>query len=141
MCIESKLNDEQREVWLKTQPDIITAYKVVVTDKYRYSKLCLYSIFSYGDERAFKRKNRLKVAKRDALTNKRSITENGSKYVAYYHVFAHAIDASMYCRSWTGAIVVECTVPKKYITDIGYQEGVVIITRGFDIIGQDEYLE
>lgn len=42
------------------------------------------------------------------------------------------------------AIVEKCmkTVPKKLITDVGEQDGAMtVVTRGFDVVGENKYLE
>lgn len=131
MCLTTKKTEQEKIEWLKKQPDIITAYKVV---KKRTGKLKpLYS----ATEKGFKRKNHLFPVVLKYFSEK---WQTDMKYIAYFHLFINEDDAVLYNQRPLCAKVIKCTVPKKYITDVGYQWGRVIVTRQFSIVGEDEYL-
>ena len=63
-----------------------------------------------------------------------------SRYMAYYHLFLYEDDAEIWKDGmWNGSFkVIKCTIPKKLITDVGLQDGFVIVTKGFDIVCDDK---
>ena len=154
MCIDNKLLAKDRKEWLKDQPDIITAYKVVeIKHIWGYDGNRLSAFFT-DRQTPFKRTNLIREVKKTTKDSKRrdatfydSYHGQPCEYIAYYHLFPTKKDAQKLTR-WnmrnnnSEGHIIKCLVPKKYITDIGEQWGIkVIVTRGFDIIGQDEYLK
>jgi len=150
MCIDYKFTKEEKEKWLKDKPETITAYKVVVkkeiTNKGRINGLsALY--FNYY----FQRKNRIKTVVSEhsrRITNTcYNKTDKLTTYVAYYHLYLLKEEAKSYRDRWyfanrKGMRVITCKIPKELITDVGYQdERLVVVTRGFDIVGQNNNLE
>ncbi len=149
MCLEYVWENEKKEEWLKEQPDMITAYKVVETEevdgKERLISPYIRDKRKKGDwvrpPCVYKRKNRVRVTKTSKIVKSHyHDTYKKTSYIAYYHLLTRREDA----ENWTSCNrkVVECLVPKKFITDIGCQRNfLVIITRAFDIVGEDEYFE
>lgn len=143
MCISYKLYSKAKKKWLKTQPDIITAYKCVYVREYYGTTRFFPIVYSNSRNKPFKRKNTLREIE-SKQSDKRTGTyfqegANRTVYIAYYHLYLNREDA----ESWVDSDrkIIKCTVPKKCITDIGLQNGVVIITKQFSIVGEDEYLD
>lgn len=161
MCLSSQMTSKEKRDWLKNQPNMITAYKAVKI-KFAPAKCSL----EEGKKRmfpcyqntsdVFKRKNKLSwIWKLCSILGKKISYAYvaGSrpyrdaplkKYTTYYHLFVFQKDAEEY-GEFTGLEVIECVVPKKFITTIGMQDTgredrLSIVARGFEIVGQDEYL-
>jgi len=142
MCLDYKLSPRLRETWLKDKPKTITAYKVVRIENGKLWPL-------YYGSKPFKRKNRIRTVKSKNSARRQIIyygeLELGipmTKYIAYYHLFVNIKEAQEYegGECFADKIII-CKIPKELITEIGIQERKeVIVTRGFDIVGQDEYL-
>lgn len=160
MCIDYKFPEEDRKKWLEDKPETIIAYKIVEIKRIlQYDKERLYPY--YVDKATpFERKNHIKQIKTTVRKSIRKaktyIAKNSNKkdkcsyeevdrcsYMAYYHLWANIEEAKQYLSEWAGyGTIIECKVPKKYITDIGEQcRKEVIVTRQFTIVGQDEYLD
>jgi hypothetical protein len=137
MCINRIANKEK---WLKDKPKVITAYKVAIACYSKELDVRLYPVFN--NDKYFKRNNLLRKVKSERSEKYQHVDgSKNSTYIAYYHLFAKRKDAERH-RNWMGGSVIECTVPKKYITEIGYQYGhTVIVTRKFSIVGEDEFLD
>ncbi len=153
MCIQSKFLAKDRKQWLKKQPETITAYKLVEV-KHEYD-IPGKRLFPFFVSRCipFKRTNSIREVKktgragtltRRAGTHFYSNDGNFCYYIAYYHLFANREDLVSFISESQyedQATIVECQVPKEFITDIGMQwNRETIVTRQFTIVGQDEYL-
>lgn len=142
MCLDSKYTEQEKEEWLKNQPDVITAYKVVIIEDGKISPV----FHRHIDDEGFERNNLLKTVKSKKATRYHEENHYGPEYIAYFHLFASKQDAIEY-YDFPPSKVIECIVPKKYITDIGSQDGpedtgrTVIVTRKFSIVGENEYLD
>ena len=102
----------------------------------------LFPPFFYAVKKPLKRKNRMSLLTRTfRKISEVYIDDDKSKYVPYYHLYADkkSAPASLagLCRK-----VVRCEIPKKLITEIGTEnEHIVIVTKGYNIVGQDAYLD
>jgi len=149
VCIDYKYTRKKRKEWLKDKPDTIIAYKVVKTFKEEQvvgSQISmpgkLYPLF-YPKE-FFKRKNRIKTISLqlfDRIMDSRWHDNNKHcHYVAYYHFYVNEVNARRALLNDRKLII--CKIPKRLITNIGLQNSrEVIIAKGFEIVGQDKYLE
>ncbi len=129
MCIDRKWTKEQKDKWLKNKSDTITAYKVVFDGVDRF-------LPPFMGQISYQRKNRLGKRKTNVPVN-----EGHATYLPYYHLFATKYACKDFCIQGPKKVV-KCKVPKKSITDMGRQmKRIVIITRAFDIVGEDEYFD
>lgn len=156
MCLDTIYPIKKRDKWLASQPDVILAYKVVqVTSFFPGDPVKLHPPMFHTGDNYYKRKNLLPL--NSAGKESKSIRERfwkkiiWDKYISYFYLFQSIIDAEDF-RNWglrtcghSCTKVIKCTIDKSLITSIGKQscndKGLTIITRGFDIIGEDEYLE
>jgi len=152
MCIRHRWRVKEKKEWLKDQPEIITAYKIekvkydykdCETGKGRLFPPCMFGNIS---GKQYKRKNRVRKAEHRKCWTYYDETCKATTYYAYFHLFAEEKAA----KKWIGKPMsslyklIKCEVPKHLITDIGLQEQqqyLTIVTKGFDIIGEDEYLD
>ncbi len=145
MCLSTKWSKKEKEAWLKEQPERVTAYKVVSVGQYRFRPRLKPP---YVDEKTrYKRRNLLISTKtgdegKTSFTKFRSEKDPGhgrsTTYVAYYHLFLSHFDACEWGRE-VGNIVMTCEIPKKYITEMGTQQGkTVIVTRCFEFTDADD---
>ena len=146
MCLGYKETLEVRKNWLAEQPDMITAYKVVNTSTdvtEAEPKWRLYPLYDLAgmQPKQFKRKNRLRKTKNEnKILYTRYISGKCTTYIAYYHFYESRYDAELLAFSSNGRRVIECRIPKELVTNLGQQNGkLVIIARGFDIVGEDYY--
>jgi len=138
MCLCDIFSILEKQEWLEKQPDVITGYKVVrIRNRYLRSRLFPF----YRDNKSFfnsnylKRKNRLKR------------TDYKDLHKIYYFLYVNHKDALGFeklAKDFGEAVeLITCKIPKNLITDIGKQNGgqLVIVSRGYDVVGQDKYLE
>ena len=149
MCIDYKMTKKERNSWLKNKDDVIVAYKAVkvyAVHSKEKSWERFYPLFLRNTKGAYFKRNNIVRIVTDKKHRKCESTYFGTNlrsttYVAYFHLFTYE-DAAEDWADWTGGKVIECRIPKKYITDVGKQEGrEVIVTRQFSIVGQDHYLD
>ncbi len=133
MCLGYLWSDERKEEWLETQPDTITAYKIV-----RIEDGELFPPY-YPEHGPYNKINQLE--KTDTETH--PPFRYSGRYLAHYHLFAQETQANWYQSHFCNDVkVVDCKVPKKSITTMGEQHGsVVIVAKEFEIIGEDKYFE
>lgn len=132
MCLEYKYTKKELKEWLKEQPEMITAYKLVTFSNGR--------IYPWVQGKTpFERDNLLK--KEWKWSSKKYVeVDCHDKYMAYYHLLLNKESLLRYFGVFSD--VVECQIPKKYVTDMGVQWNLeTVITRGFTIVGHDEYLD
>lgn len=144
MCLHTKCTAKEKREWLKTLPDIIPAYKVVRIkiidgkDRLLPTRFDCSPIF-------FKRKNILKkITSKISVKQVYTIFDKSGKevkYIAYYHLFMGKKDAERWSGENNNRKVIKCEVPKDAITEVGFQDGLAIVTRKFTIVGEDRYLE
>ncbi len=142
MCLDGKWTGVDRDDWFEKQPKTITAYKIVVERKTRWlfvRRTRLAPPFYSG--KFYKKRNRLrkKIHKIPIFSGRDNET-----YTPYYHLYLNIADAKethahiQLTRSHEFVKIhkiVKCEVPKKLITEIGFEfKKVVIITKGFTII-------
>ncbi len=149
MCLDSTHDKYDKELWLEDRPRVITAWKVVrVGNVEGTDGEHLYPL--YQGNTPFKRKNHLreiKVEKSDkivALGRSDKVRNTKDTYVAYYHLCTNyeQLDYEFSYEKQSFIKIIECRVPKKYVTDVGRQWSMeTIVTRQFSIVGQDEYLK
>lgn len=144
MCLDTKLTDEEKKEWLDKRPDTITCYKLVNLgyDDSVKKQLCPKY---YVNTKPFKRRNLLrkvtskksyKHVQTNAVWDRDSVLRSGGKpYTAYYHLYAFKP------KRFKGKLI-ECKVPKKFITEVGRQwNRTTVVTRCFEIVGEDRYLK
>lgn len=150
MCLSYKKKEEDKKEWLAKQPEEITAYKVVcVHSANPEGKARLYPVYVQNPKgKPFKRSNLVREVKHKySPKERRTYYKNPNNYeppvpyMAYFHLYANKLDADIFTSYQGNYKVIECKVLKKFITDVGEQDGVVIVTRKFTIVGQDEYLD
>lgn len=136
MCLDIKRTDIQREKWLKKQPEMIIAYKVIWIQHPYTGPSKFFPQYFINPNKPFKRKNRLR--KRGT---KVKCDRSKGEYIPYYHLYASRISAERWKDSYHTKVI-KCRIPKKLVTDVGSEVGYsVIVTRGFDIVGEDRYLD
>lgn len=138
MCMAFKVKYKEKMSWLKNGKSTITAYKVVnKRDDGRYYPLV------YNTATPFLKTKMTKIKKEPlrklSLNFVNSVIPNkvfkwNTSYTPYFHLFLQLTDA----KNWKMAhnIILECEVPKKEITAGGFQDGQVIVTKAFKIIGE-----
>ena len=141
MCLEYVWSNEEKEKWLKEQPKIITAYKVVVI---KGSKMR--PAFFGGYQPHYDRKNQITDGDKKSVPS----LYTQEHYVPHYHLYT-TLSRIEIVSSYVGWVregevddvkVVKCKVPKRSITDVGKQDGmVVIVAKEFEIVGEDKYFE
>jgi len=151
MCLDSKWSDDKKKEWLESQPKIITAYKVAEISCKRDKLLEeLLGIIRYKTEivapffcdLSYKQKNRIRMKRRKIEIGCNWGLKNPNKYIPYYHLFLNLTDAIAFQTHRNRAhhrdidlIVMECKVPKKHITEIGYENGrSVVVTKSFTLV-------
>jgi len=143
MCLSRKYTAKQKREWLKDKPEMITAYKAVEVTTIGGRKQFSPPIY---DGKPYKRKNRLQKP-REGNTSKKEITwcdtpkRGWTSYIAYYHLHVNRGGATRWlCLTSSSRKIIKCLIPKRLITDIGVEgqeKSEVIVTKGFDIVGQD----
>lgn len=145
MCLDRKWEKEHRDDWLKEQPKTITAYKaVIVKKKPRFFGLLgkkTILIPPYFLSNSYKKRNRLrKKIKKVRCGDVWAANSPCPTYLPYYHLYlkleeAEETQAHMQLIGCSSVTIVRCKVPKKLITEIGFEtKKIVIITKGFTII-------
>lgn len=136
MCLDILWSDEKTNKWLRDKPDVIFAYKVVsVVNGNVYPPM-----FATGHG-LFCRTN--KIGKNYCPSLIETVVDQiglakRKTYRAYYHVFADSAGAI----GWRGSReqILKCVIEKNQVTDIGIQNGhVVIITKKFTFIDGKTY--
>ncbi len=147
MCLNKIYSVEAKEEWMEDKPDNITAYKVVKViegtvhppiypEHGPYAKtndmeniLKHHSFWMHCDE------GEAAVIKAD----------NDVFYEPLYHLFLTREGAEDWRREFNLSVVVlvlECSIPKSAITNIGIQEDhEAVIAREFTFVGGQEYFE
>ncbi len=134
MCLDYKNTKKELKEWLEEQPDIITAYKLVTLVNER-----IYP-WVQSSKGYFKRENLLRKELPWFSPKYVECDFGEDKYMAYYHLLLNKPE--VHKQFGEDCEMVECRIPKKYVTDIGSQWCCkTVITIGFTIVGQDEYLK
>ncbi len=148
MCLSILWSEGQKNDWLKEQPDMITAYKFVTVrresiKRWEDGKERIAPPFKMLDQNAFfKKENRVKKATGMSKMGYAVSLEGETTYVAYFHLFLEKKATERWKRISFKTKTLECKIPKEFITDIGEDQGaIVIITRGFNFVEGDEYFE
>jgi hypothetical protein len=134
MCLTNVYTEEEKQAWLKDQPDEIVAYKVVrVSDcGSRVRPPCRCHPCFYTKRNVV-----------DGIEYYESIeASDGRYYVPLFHLFCDDKDAEDWAFDFhrsgfmTGEIkVIKCKIPKAMITDVGIQQlYTVIVTKEFEFI-------
>ncbi len=154
--LNKKLTAKKKEEWLEEQPDMIVAYKAVKIrldpkklkkDKHKKSLYPLYKCrMSPMKRRNHIRPDRNPRTRRKAWTRCDEPMAKGKwhTYMAYFHLFSKEElkgIRNMY-RGKENVKIIKCMIPKKFVTDVGYQWGKeIIVTRRFDVVAQDIYID
>ena len=134
MCLDLRQTKKETDKWLKTQPDIITAYKIVEKRKISDGEYKWLPIHCPGKTKEYKKKNRIRG---DRPFVKPSATYR-RPYKAYFHLWLKMPTSDM--RNYEGLVIIECHVPKHLITAFGVDcEIPAIVSKGFDIIDITDY--
>jgi len=146
MCLRVKYTKKQKEEWLKDKPEMITAYKVIMTVRTEEGKIKFYPLI-FCDE-PYKRINRLHTNKdkdKNISVRYKNPRRDETSYIAYYHLYADKEAAQRWtCCLPTYRKIIKCLIPKNLITEIGeegYYHSKVIIAKGFEIVGEDEVFQ
>ncbi len=137
MCLDYLWTKKDIKKWLKTQPDTITAYKVVqLKDGIAYPAI-------YSEYGSFKKHNKIEDDRRTIETMvKGKIRLTYRKYEAGYHLFLTPAGAAEWKPDSNRYKVLMCKIPKSQITDVGLQKNwTSIITKEFTFAEGDEYLK
>ncbi len=114
MCLSTLWTEERKNAWLAKKPDTITVYKVMLLNS--ISKRYHPPIKGNKPFRAGVNKTR----------NTR--IPQGMRYRPLYHCYiSKSRAAEWFTIDRTAYPIVECTVQKRHITDMGFQDGVVIV--------------
>lgn len=154
MCLYSKETVKEKNKWLRKQPDMVTAYKVVrikwIGEGLEMTPLYCHSA-SGSTIVPFKRTNTVRKMRAKSNSAEKYVhtyftkSELTTHYIAYYHFFIEEEDAKNYRKNiigQDGTAVIECLIPKESVTEIGMQgDRESIVARRFTIVGQDKYLE
>jgi len=149
MCLSRKFTIKDKKKWLKNQPEIIIAYKIVEIIANSMKSGCRneYGLYPYFfKSEPFKKINLLKEIKSKKSskiehTYYKSKAQRNVSYIAYYHLGMDKEKLREMFKTTNSLHLIKCKVPKKYITDIGEQWNMItIVTRKFTIVGQNEYL-
>lgn len=143
MCLDYKMSNISKYLWMMLKPENIIAYKVVIKRKNG----------SYGPvvvpkEMSFKKKNKISDKKAPIITIftlwqhliwitffKYPKNDIKAKYQAFFHLFATEKSANGFMKAQSQQAMIKCSVPKKSITAVGKQNKErVIVTKTFKII-------
>lgn len=147
MCLDNKWTEEHKEKWLKDQPKTITAYKVAIERKRAWPALfwrlgfAKYRLASpFFSNNFYKKRNRIR-RERDQVRMGDNWMKDPNWYIPYYHLYlnlgsAQSLQAHLILtKECSDVKIAKCKVPKKLITEIGYDCGSdTIVTKGFTII-------
>ncbi len=144
MCLETLWTKAEIKEWLKTQPDDITAYKVVKLGESDGKERAFPVVYwEYG---AFKKVNKITrsiVRRVPHVIVLGKYRQSRRSYETYYHLFLMKDDAQKWKETGPSAMfckVLKCKIPKKAITDIGKQiNGISIITKEFTFVQGNKY--
>ncbi len=145
MCLFMRMTVKQENKWLTTQPDMITAYKVVSIDEGKiYPPL-------YDHTGPYQKTNKLRE---ENIPLERSCYGStyrlpGRAYNAGYHILYTKEAAIKWLSSYQGtyssgeAVILKCIIPKKEILTVGLQneKDIVIVTKEFTFVEGQEYFE
>ena len=148
MCLLTRKTKKEMDKWLRTQPDIITAYKIVGRIEESDEKYKLIPIFSHCRRitKEYEKINRIKGERHMV----HPIGTYRRPYRVYFHLWLEKPPrpsklscpyAPNYSHKWKN-ILVKCYVPKHLIVAIGTQlvgrknskEKSVVVTKGFEFV-------
>ena len=146
MCIQDKKRPKDKEKWLrKWSGQVLHAYKVVNVYSGR-----VYSMYANTCER-FAIHNSISPTKKiismgvsfeDTTAGDRQEYPGCpyfTMYKPYFHLFKKKDDAEDYADGDYNTLVLKFEGPRSAITDIGWQDGPVIVTKRFSFIGSRQY--
>lgn len=147
MCLNKLYSEKAKKEWMEDKPDNITAYKVVkVYDGALYPPI-------YPEYGSYAKTNDMEnILKHHSLwihcDEGETATIKANNDVFYeplYHLFLTREGAEDWRREFNLSVVVlvlECSIPKSAVTNIGTQEGQeAIIAREFTFVEGEEYFE
>jgi len=139
MCLTTRDTKREIDKWLKTQPDMITAYKIVTKVIFPSGKYKLIPYHYSNWTKKYKKKNRIRGERIDL----KPYDTPRRLYKAYFHLWLEI--PNVFKRNGVfqkrlidqNEVLIECLVPKHLITAKGIHEfGPAIISKGFDIVAE-----
>lgn len=147
MCLDSKKTKAERDKWLAKKSDTVIAYKAVAIHlqhgmpKRLYPPLCSTEFTKYKKDGCYSKVNNLQGQE---IKKKVKTFKTKQEYIPYFHFCVTKVGATQWLPSlWNSAMkIVKCEIPKKFITEVGKQAGLItIVAKGFTIVDNDEYFK
>jgi len=155
MCLSIRWGNESTKEWLKTFPDTITAYKVVLEKLHGWMDhkevISVYPPIRTNTG-PYKKTNTISSYDESRAGRINTGSKKG-KYQPFFHLFLSETAA----RTWADEVsvidgemvVLKCEIPKDQITTVGNQfstvrnqsSAAVIVTREFTFVEGDEYFD
>jgi len=130
MCLDVRNTKRETDKWLKTQPDIITAYKLVWKRTLPNREYSLIPLFYPNLTEKYKKKNRLRKIK----PNIRPFLTPHRLYRPYFHLWLKKPKINSLNQN---EVLIECLVPKHLITAKGIDSEIpTIVSKGFDVVSE-----
>lgn len=156
MCLTYVWTKEKIRTWLAKQPEMITAYKMALIREDNEEVNAIERLFPpyYDEHGPYKKENEVidcRPTDGAYLKNKwrKKNCIDRDHYTSYFYLFLRRKDTEAFLKEAVAGrrgkrVIIECQIPKHMVCTIGLQEtklfsyGVCIISRGFNIVGQDD---